>query len=53
MDADGNLEEGITDSEGFMNLTSTDTSKELFTRVITNEIEEAQDAISGGTNKNG
>lgn len=53
MDEDGNLEEGITDSEGFMNITSTDASKELFTRVITNEIEEAQDAVSEGTNNNG
>lgn len=53
MDADGNMEEGITDSEGFMNITSTDASKELFTHVITNEIEEAQDAVSEGKNQNG
>ncbi len=52
MDADGNLEEGVTDSEGFMNITSTDTSKEFFTHVIMNDEDEVQDAVSEDDNTN-
>lgn len=43
-DEDGNMQEGVTDSQGFMKIKTTSSSQKIFTRVMTNEIEEAQDA---------
>ena len=44
IDEDGNLQKGITNDQGFMSLKTTAESKNIVTRIMVNEIEEAQDA---------
>lgn len=44
IDEDGCLQKGITDSEGFMKIKRTGSSQKIITRVLINEVEEAQDA---------
>lgn len=44
IDQDGNLQKGRTDEHGFMNLKTTADSQSIATRVMINEVEEAQDA---------
>ena len=44
IDEDGNLQKGITNNQGFMSLKTTAESKNIVSRVVVNEIEEAQDA---------
>jgi uncharacterized protein (DUF2345 family) len=44
IDEDGNLQKGTTNNQGFMSLKTTAESKNIVSRVMANEIEEAQDA---------
>lgn len=44
IDPAGNLQKGITNSEGFMKLYTTPSAQILMTHVMMNEIEEAQEA---------
>jgi type VI secretion system secreted protein VgrG len=44
IDKDGHLQKGVTDDQGFMSIKTTAESQIIVTHVVTNEIEEAQDA---------
>ena len=44
IDQDGKLQKGVTDSDGLMQLHTTASAQTLMTHVMTNEIEEAQEA---------
>lgn len=43
IDDDGNIEKGVTNKEGFMKLKTTSSQKNIVTRVLNSEIEEAED----------
>lgn len=43
IDESGNIQKGVTDRNGFMNLKTTASAQSLTTRVMVNEIEEAEE----------
>ena len=48
IDESGNIQKGVTDRNGFMNLKTTASAQSLTTRVMVNEIEEAEEAEEDG-----
>lgn len=46
IDEDGNIQKGLTDAKGFMEIKTTASAQNILTRIMTNEIEEAQDESS-------
>lgn len=49
-DEDGNMKKGTTNDNGLMSLKTTEESKNIATRIMLNEIEEAQDAYDEDEN---
>ena len=47
MDEDGNVQRGVTSEEGFIKLKTTPSSQTVVTRVMMNEIEEANEEQTG------
>jgi len=43
IDDEGNIEKGVTNKEGFMKLKTTSSQKNIVTRVLNSEVEEAED----------
>nr|WP_174505657.1 hypothetical protein [Acinetobacter sp. Marseille-Q1620] len=46
-DEDGNVQKGTTDKNGFMNLKTTPSSQNVTTRIMMNEIEQAEEEDAG------
>lgn len=44
IDEEGSLQKGMTDNDGFMKLNTTSSAQNIVTRIMVNDIEEAQDA---------
>jgi len=43
IDDDGNIEKGVTNKDGFMKLKTTSSQKNIVTRVLNSEVDEAED----------